>query len=304
MEKNMKENFEKLERRVFDSLYSSDLEKINYVLSKMDGPTLISGVGGSSVVSEYATKILAKKNHIITRKTEPRDFKYLDTTLYQNVLACSSSGNNYGVDLAFSNSLKHYLLSSKQNKKENIINLNYTCLDQEHSFISLAATLIPCSILLNYYLNNEKERIIDNLDESIFDFDVDCDAFEIFTGFDTSTASKYLESTMVESGIGIPIIHDKYSYCHGRSTTSTVNNNIAIYFDSKTGLDKLLLEELYKCYKDVILLESENSMLGEYITLVKCMYLTKYIAESKEKDLSGVDYNPMVKKIYGYNGDV
>ena len=41
MEKNMKENFEKLERRVFDSLYDTDLEKINYELSKIDGPCYV-----------------------------------------------------------------------------------------------------------------------------------------------------------------------------------------------------------------------------------------------------------------------
>lgn len=302
MEKNMKENFENLERRIFNSLYNTDLEKINYELSNLEGATLVSGVGGSSVVSEYASKILMKKNHIITKNIEPRDFKYIDTSLYKNVLACSYSGNNYGVDLAFLNNLKHYLLTSKENKKEDIINLIYNCLDKEHSFISLAATLIPCSILLNYYLDNEKERIIDHLDCYSFEFDVRCDAFEIFTGIDTSTASKYLESTMVESGIGIPIIHDKYSYCHGRSTISMVSRNIAIYFNTGTELDKLLLEELPKYYKDVVVLNSDVSVLGEYVTLVKCMYLTKYIAESKELDLSGVDYNPIVQKLYKYHG--
>ncbi|MEE3343429.1 MAG: hypothetical protein VZS44_05015 [Bacilli bacterium] len=302
MEKNMKENFEKLERRVFDSLYNTDLEKINYELSRIEGPTLISGVGGSSVVSEYASKVLNIKNHIITRNTEPRDFKYIDTNLYKNVLACSYSGNNYGVELAFLNNLKHYLLASKVNNTGDITNLTYTCLDQEKSFISLAATLIPCSILLNYYLGNDKERIIDNLDSYNYNFDINCDAYEIFSGIETSTASKYLESTMIESGIGIPIVHDKYSYCHGRSTISTVKNNIAIYLNGNTELDKLLLGELYKYYKDVIVLYFNNNLFDEYLLLVKCMYLTKYIAEEKEKDLSGVDYNPIVKKIYKYNG--
>ena len=54
MEKNMQENFLKLEERVFDSLSNSDLERINYELSGIDGETLVSGVGGSSVVSEFA----------------------------------------------------------------------------------------------------------------------------------------------------------------------------------------------------------------------------------------------------------
>ncbi len=304
MEKNMRENFEKLERRVYDSLNNTDLERINYELSRIDGPTLVSGVGGSSVVSEYASKILNRKNHIITRNTEPRDFMYIDTNLYKNVLACSYSGNNYGVELAFLNQLKHYLLASKNNNKEDITNLTYTCLDQEKSFISLAATLIPCSILLNYYLDNNKEKIIDNLDSYNYNFDPTCDVYEIFSGIDTSTASKYLESTMVESGIGIPIVHDKYSYCHGRSTLSTTKDNIAIYFNGNTELDKILLEELPKYYKDIIVMDYKNDLVDEYLLLVKCMYLTKYIAQIKEKDLSGVDYNPIVKKLYKYNGNV
>ena len=215
MEKNREENFKKLERRVYDCLNDTDLEKINYELSKIDGPTLVSGVGGSSVVSEYASKILSNKNHIITRNIEPRDFMYIDTSLYKNVLVCSYSGNNYGVELAFLNNLKRYLLASKKNDVKNITNLTYKCLDQESSFISLAATLIPCSILLNYYLDNYWYRIIDNLDSYDFSFDTNCDAYEVFSGIETSTASKYLESTMIESGIGISIIHDKYSYCHG-----------------------------------------------------------------------------------------
>ena len=164
MEKNMKENFKKLERRVCDSFRDTDLDKINYELSKISGPTLVSGVGGSSVVSEYASKILSSKNHIITRNTEPRDFKYIDTSLYDNVLSCSYSGNNYGVSLSFDNSLRHYLLASKENNNGDIVNLTYNCSDKEKSFISLAATLIPCSILLNYYIDNEWYRIIDDVD--------------------------------------------------------------------------------------------------------------------------------------------
>ena len=304
MKKNMKENFEKLEERVFDGLYHSDLKSINYKLSKINGPTLTSGVGGSSVVSEYASKILNKKNHIITKNVEPRDLKYIDTSLYNNILSCSYSGNNYGVDISFSNDLNHYLLSSKPNNKDNICNITYNCNDEEKSFISLAATLVPCSILLNYYLNNQKERIIDNLDSYNYSFDTDCDIYEIFSGIDTSVASKYLESTMVESGIGIPLVHDKYSYCHGRSTLSKEMNNIAIYFSNNKELDKLLLEELPKYYKDIIVIDYYNDIFSEYILLVKCIYLTKYIAESNNKDLSGVDYNPIVKKLYKYNKDL
>ena len=304
MKKNMQENFEKLDGRVFDSLYTTDLEKINYELSKINEPILVSGVGGSSVVSDYASKIINKKNNVITKSVEPRDFKYLNTNGFKSVLACSYSGKTYGVSLAFLNDMKHYLLASKESEEKDVINLTYNCTEKEKSFISLSSTLIPCSILLNYYLENEKEYIIDNIESYEYDFDVNCDAFEIFTGLETSTASKYLESTIIESSIGVPIIHDKYSYCHGRSTFSTTNNNIAIYFNLNTELDKVLLRELPKYYKDVIIFDSKNTPMSEYILLIKCMYLTKYIAEMKNKDLSGVNYSPIVKKIYYFNGSV
>ena len=304
--RNMNENFKKLDRRVYETLISTDLEKINYELSKINDPTLVSGIGGSSVVSEFTAKVLTKKNHIITHNTEPRDFKYLDLSLYKNVLSCSYSGNNYGVELSFLNDLKHYLLASKKSKKEDVINLTYKNDDIEKSFISLAATVIPCAVMLNYYLPVYNQHlIIDYLDSYKFDFDVNCDAYEIFTGIDSSVASKYLESTMIESGIGIPIIHDKYSYCHGRSTTSINNNNVAIYLDTHKELDKLLLRELPKYYKDIVVINvSSNSPLGEYDALIQSMYLTKYIAEQKNVDLSGVDYSPIVKKLYKYNKDL
>ena len=46
------------------------------------------------------------------------------------------------------------------------------------------------------------------------------------------------------------------------------------------------------------------NLIDEYYSLIECMYLTKYIAESKGKDLSGVDYNPIVKILYKYQGEV
>lgn len=306
MEKNMKENFLKLERRVVDCLNDSDLEMINYLLSKIDDSTLVSGVGGSSIVADFASKILCLKNHIVTRCHTPRDFRYMvDLGLFKNIFACSYSGNNFGVDLAFCNNLKHYLLSSKANDFEDIINLTYTCSDPEKSFISIGATLIPCSILLSYYLDGDIDRVIDSFSECNFDFDVNCDCFEIFSGIETSTASKFLESTMVESGIGIPIVHDKYDYCHGRSILSTVyKDNIAIYFNSNTEFDKEALDVLSTEYKNIIVIDYKNDMSSLYQLLIKCMFLCKYIAEQKKKDLSGVDYGKAVKKLYKFNKSI
>ena len=298
MEKNMKVNFEYLKGRVVDTFDNTDTEFINYELSKLDKPTLVSGIGGSSVVSDFGAKVLSIKNSIITRNTEPRDMIYMNSGNYSNIVACSYGGSNYGVESSFNNDLKKYLLS--RNRNEDVVNLQYnTTIDNERSFISLGATLIPVSILINYYMNGDMS-FLDDIEEKKFMFDTECDIYEIFSGYDTSTTSKYLESTMVESGIGVPIVHDKYSYCHGRSTMSINNNSIAIFLNRNTELDKLLLSEISRYYKSVIVIDGKykDMILDDYQMLVQAMYLTKFIAESKSKDLSKVDYSPLCKTLY------
>ena len=101
MEKNMKTNFEILKKRVIDSLDNTDLEFIRNELSKLSVPTLFSGVGGSNVVSEFGAKVINIKNGIVSINTEPRDFLYRNASAFGNVVACSYSGNNYGVELSF-----------------------------------------------------------------------------------------------------------------------------------------------------------------------------------------------------------
>ena len=304
MEKNGHYNFEKLEERVRDSFVDTDLDHMFYELKTLQEPTLVSGVGGSSVVSEMASKVLREKNGIIAHNTEPRDFCHQSLRGYSNVLSCSYSGNNHGVQLSFLNDLRHYLLSAKKNEGEGIHNLTYTCRNPEKSFISLAATLIPCSLLMSYYLDGDQDRVLERLQTKDFSFDTSVPLFEIFSGVDTSTASKYLESTITESGIGIPVVHDKYSYCHGRSTMCKNYPSIAIYFDTHTELDELLLRELPQYYKDIVRIPCEKGLLGDYSALIQSMYLTKYLADSKGMDISGVDYNPIVKKLYKYQGEV
>ena len=307
MNKNMKVNFEFLKERVIDSLNNTDLEFIRNELSKLNGPTIFSGVGGSSVVSEFGSKVINIKNGIVAVNSEPRDFLYRNNCAFRNVIACSYSGNNYGVKLSFLKELKKYLLSNNKFDDHDVTYLKYnTTISKEKSFISLGATLIPVSILIDYYLNGKNNLILDRIEEASFNFNLESDIYEIFSGYDTSTASKYLESTMAESGIGIPIVHDKYAYCHGRSTLGINYNAIVIYYNRNTEYDRMMLEELKKYYSIIITLDSKfkDQILDDYQMLIQSMYLTKYIAEKKSKDLSIVNHSPIVKKLYKYNGQI
>ncbi len=303
-QKNMQNNFKFLKDRIVDSLSYTDLDYINNELSKLNEPTLFSGVGGSNVVSEFGSKVINIKNNIVSINSEPRNFLYQNNIPFKNVIACSYSGNNYGVELSFRNSLKKYLLSNNSFNDDNVTYLKYnTNIPKENSFISLGATLIPVSILLSYYLNKDNNLILDCIEELPFNFKPTSNIYEIFSGYDTSTASKYLESTMVESGIGIPVVHDKYSYCHGRSTLGYNYNATAIYYNRNTEFDKMMLEELKKYYNLIITIDSKfkDQILDDYQMLIQSMYLSKYIAEKNLIDLSKINYSPIVKKLYKYN---
>lgn len=307
MEKNMSINFEYLKGRVEDALDKTDLEFIRKSLLELKEPTIVSGVGGSSVVSSFGSKVLSRKNNIITIDSEPRDFIYQNLSGFKNVISCSYSGKNYGVDLSFANDLKKYLLSNNSFDNPDVTYLEYkTTIDKEKSFISLGATLIPISILLDYYLDGDDNKVLELITPTEFSFDATQNIYEIFSGYDTKTSSKYLESTMIESGIGIPIVHDKYSYCHGRSTISTVHSSNAIYFNRGTDFDKMMLEELKPYYKEIIVISSpsKDQVEADFHMLVQSMYLTKYLAFQKQKDLSKVDYSPITKKLYHYKGSI
>ena len=300
--KSMNDIFDELKDTVCDSLDKTDIKDVNKKLNGINKPTIVTGVGGSFIVSDFASKVLNKKNKIITRNSEVRDLLDMDLTGFYNILSCSYSGSNYGVDISFLNNLKHYLLTAKDNDYSDVNTIKYN-MDKEDSFISLGATLVPCSILLNYYLDGDKS-FIDDIHEYKYNFDTKCDCFEIFSGYDTSVLSNYLDSTITEAGIGIPVVHDKYSYCHGRSTLSVNRDNIAIYFNKNTDLDKIMLEELPKYYKNVVKIDVGEGLKGEYKALVQVMYLSKYLASEVNKDLALVDYSPIVKKLYRFKGSM
>ena len=305
MSVTMKENFGALKSRTMYSLDNTDLKEVGEILGNIEGATLVVGSGGSAVVAKFLAKVLSAKNGIIAEYTELRDLKYRDLKNYKNIVTCSYSGKSYGVEVAFNNSLNHYLLTA--GKIDKGTSIKYEINEKERSFISLSATLIPLSIVLAYYLGNitpikeiiSKERRFGAEPSSVY---------EIFSGYESATAARFLDSTMTESGIAIPLIHDKYDFCHGRSTTGyvTIKKHGMILFDSDTELDKLLLEELKEYYSEVIRLRKmfEDTIVNDFYLTYSCMYLCRHLALQKGMDLSQVNHSPAVKKFYRFGGEI
>lgn len=304
----MEENFKLLFDRIIDTLEKTDLIKIKNQLENIKGNTVFIGSGGSKVVATFASKILNGSN-----VKSSRDLNYMGLNNIDNIMIFSYSGIGYTIENLLKNNKKIYLFTNGNREYENVENIKYnSSLKSEHSFISLASTLMPMTILYNYYKNLEIncfKLILKDMFEKSKNINIKSNnIYEILTGYDTLTASTYLESTMVESGIAVPIIHDKYDYCHGRTTTSYKSHNGLIYYENTKELDKLLLENLSKYYSEIVKIEkyySDDFVIdNDYYATIKSMYLTKKLAENKQIDLSKIEYSPLVKKLYYFKGEM
>lgn len=305
MKNDMYYNFNILSERLIDTLEKSDLVDIRNKLLSIDKSTLCCGVGGSSVVSEFASKVLSEKNHIITMNVNSRDMLYRNINCFKNIFICSYGGNNLGVDISLDNNLNKYLFSTRE--IDNICNLNYKSnMSKEYSFISLGATLISMAILLNYYLDGDLSIIYDVMS-------CDCEykvndnfIYEVLSGYEDSSAAKFIESTMIESGIGISVIHDKYDYCHGRSTMSYYYPSNLILFNNGSELDNLYINLLKDYYDQIIVIDKkyDDLIVNDFYFTYQSMLLCKQIAEKRNMDLSKVKYSPLVKSLYRYSGNM
>ena len=302
---DMYTNLDKMLPRILDTLNKTNLEFIFKELSNIKGPTIVTGVGGSSVVGEYLAKVLNKKNHIIAEFKFPRELLLTDLSEYENVISISYSGRNIGVDASFNNNLKKYLLSGST--REGVTNLQYVVEDEEFSFVSMAGTMIPLSIILMYYLN-DLDLIRDilsirkefNIDDSLI--------YEVLTSEKSKGACAMLESTLVEGSLGALIIHEKYNYCHGRTLFNHFNPNTStlIYMEDDSALDSLFKDNLFSTYKNVITIDKkyDDDVVDDYYKSFMCLLLCMQISEKQGKDMS-IKYPPEVSELmYGYKGEM
>jgi len=309
--------FTRLKQRLLDANSNIDSKRNYRILDTITEPNVSIGSGGSYPTAIFGSKVLTDKG-IPSFSMTPRDAIY-NVKGINNLICYSWGGRNYAVKRTmenYSNPIVAHANEKKLFDKE--IRFHYEGMDKEHSFISEADTLIPMGELLKYYLHrqgiNEEDYlnsiIRDTFNNTLMNYDIDSNIFEIMAGDDTNTPAHILESTMTESAIGIPLIHEKYDYCHGRSVTSSTNkgeHTLIYLLNQETELDQLLLKLIPHNYKNVIILKSgtNDRLVGEYILSLKAVLLCNYIAKMKGMGLSQVEYDPsVVKKLYVYQGDL
>lgn len=297
---------------IYDSIITStsNIDDIINILKSIKGNVISIGSGGSRVVAEYVSLVLTTKNSLISVSVDPRDLNYVDKKNYENIFISSYSGSNFGVKYAINTGLKKYLLTTRKTNIKDEIVLHYD-MESEHSFISIKATIIPMAIMLKYHVGDNFNQTIKEIFQSI-DIDLNLknikNHINIFSGIDSKVCETFLESSLTESGIAIPLIHEKYSYCHGRSTINKRHDESAIFLSyNESELDESLIKVINLQMPNHCILKRKflDPIINEFYLTLQCICLLKNIADSKKIDLSNIKYDKeAVKILYYFKGSM
>ena len=331
-------NFSKLEERILsinDPLLNkaNDIREMLYQLTINNKPTLIVATGGSKVVAHFLQSIIERLgiNGIICEVIEPRDYFYkTNRNKFSNLIAISTSGKTNGIKEVLNNfkGTKFLITQNSQEKNYEVISWGNEKYETEKSFISLVSSLGPTTLMLDsttslnmeissieikkindkikQLLNKSREKI----DRLSFDFK-NISLIQIMSGYETKTSSSVLESNLVETGLASVVIHDKGSFCHGRSNLlfEYPDSHVIYLCHHRKDLDNILIEAINKEYSNISIFDTEdikeNYFWKEYYLMMQMYFLSKKIADDKNIDLTQPEYNPkLVKKLYNFKGEM
>lgn len=331
-------NFSKLEERLM-AINNPNFTKVDefremlYSLMVDYRPTLIMATGGSKVVAYYLQLILEQigLGGMICEVIEPRDYFYKENIrLFSNLVVISASGKSNGIQEVVSDFPGNkYLICEGENLLDcSSVSWGNECFEKEKSFVSLATSLGPITLLLAaiHSLNLElcpveiqriNEKVLelfsksqDKIRELSINFH-NVDLIQVLSGYDTRASSSVLESNLVESGACIPVLHDKGSFCHGRSNLLFQNPDSQFVYltHRRKMLDQVLMDCLTLEYSNVSVFHTEDLtddvFWKEYYLILQMYFLSKKIAEDRGIDLTQPEYNSsIVQKTYKYRGEM
>lgn len=331
-------NFSKLEERILsinDPLLNkaNDIREMLYQLILDNKPILVIATGGSKIIAYYLQLIIERLgiDGIICEVIEPRDYFYkANRNVFSNLIVISASGNTNGITEAINDFEGNKFLITQDSSESSyqVICWGNKKYDTEKSFISLASSLGPITLMLDSStslnekiksndikkINNKiKELLIrsrDKIDKLSVDFKY-TSLVQIMSGYETKVSSLVLESNLVETGLASVVIHDKGSFCHGRSNLlfQYPDSHVIYLCHQRRELDNILIELINKEYSNVSIFDTEDIkedyFWKEYYLILQMYFLSKKIADDKSIDLTQPEYNPkLVKKLYNFRGEM
>lgn len=334
--KSMQENFAKLETRLM-RINDPHLGK-HHIIGKMlkdiigvQKPVLVIATGGSKVVASFLKTILENYGHLICEVIEPRDYFYKDNIkCYSSLIIVSASGKTNGLEKILNDfdGSKYLLCEDDKKTNYNVISWGNTLYEKEQSFISLVTSLGPITLLLDAItfkdekitpekieqINTKIKELYSKAQKKINNIKTkfaNANLVQILSGYDTISSCLALESNLVETGLSAVTIHDKGSYCHGRSNLIfNYPQSYVVYLKHQTKpLDELIINLIKKNYANLLILTAEdlneNNFWKEYYLLMQVYFLSKKIAEDKKRDLTMPEYNcNVLPLLYNFKGEM
>ena len=314
-------------------------------------PTLIVATGGSKAAAFYLKMFLEDNGTLCEIIEPRDYFYKKNINQFKNLIVLSNSGKSNGLlkilrEFPYNSCLitSEYVQQEDdyihttgyfKNESTQLFDILYWSngkyKEREKSFISIIPTLAPMLMFLEFNIlkeekkcellsedlskiNEKLKQLLEKSKEQVnnlnFNFK-DTNLIQIMSGYDTTCSSSILESNMIETGTSSIVIHDKGSFCHGRSNLLFQNpESPIIYLAHQTKqLDEELLKLLIKEYPNIFLFhtldEDTNIFWKEFYLSLQMYFLSKKIADDKKIDLTSPDYNPrLVRTLYTYKGEM
>lgn len=332
------------------NLYTNfQFSRNGYMFKK--GPILIVATGGSKAAANYLKMFLESREELCEVIEPRDYFYKKNINQFYKLIVLSSSGKSNGIlEILRSFPRESYLITSEyiyqdedyghnfgyyRNESAPLFDILYWSngkyKNREKSFISIIPTLAPMLMFLELsVLKEEKkpelssedltkineklkqllEKSKNRINNLNFNFK-DTNLIQIMSGYDTTCSSSILESNMIETGTTGVVVHDKGSYCHGRSNLLFQNPESPIIYltHQMKNLDNELLPILTQEYPNIFLFhtldEDASIFWKEYYLTLQMYFLSKKIANDKNIDLTMPEYNPrLVKKMYNFKGEM
>lgn len=332
------------------NLYTNfQFSRNGYMFKK--GPILIVATGGSKAAANYLKMFLESREELCEVIEPRDYFYKKNINQFYKLIVLSSSGKSNGIlEILRNFPRESYLITSEyiyqdedyghnfgyyRNESAPLFDILYWSngkyKNREKSFISIIPTLAPMLMFLELsVLKEEKkpelssedltkineklkqllEKSKNRINNLNFNFK-DTNLIQIMSGYDTTCSSSILESNMIETGTTGVVVHDKGSYCHGRSNLLFQNPESPIIYltHQMKNLDNELLPILTQEYPNIFLFhtldEDASIFWKEYYLTLQMYFLSKKIADDKHIDLTMPEYNPrLVKKIYNFKGEI
>ena len=332
------------------NLYTNfQFSRNGYMFKK--GPILIVATGGSKAVANYLKMFLESREELCEVIEPRDYFYKKNINQFYKLIVLSSSGKSNGIlEILRSFPRESYLITSEyiyqdedyghnfgyyRNESAPLFDILYWSngkyKNREKSFISIIPTLAPMIMFLELSILKEEkkpelssedltkineklkqllEKSKNRINNLNFNFK-DTNLIQIMSGYDTTCSSSILESNMIETGTTGVVVHDKGSYCHGRSNLLFQNPESPIIYltHQMKNLDNELLPILTQEYPNIFLFhtldEDASIFWKEYYLTLQMYFLSKKIADDKNIDLTMPEYNPrLVKKMYNFKGEM